>query len=77
MPAKLNYTDNLKDYLRIDPTIESDLVQELRAHIEDKSHELAESGMSEEEAKAKEDEQVPDPDFHIAVLDKTVFQGFQ
>lgn len=53
MPAKLNYTDNLKDYLRIEPTIESDVVRELRAHIEDKCHELVESGLPEEEAKAK------------------------
>jgi hypothetical protein len=53
MPAKLNYTDNLKDYLRIDPTIESDVVRELRAHIEDKSDEFAEYGLPEEEAKAK------------------------
>ena len=53
MPAKLNYTDNLKDYLRINPMIESDVVRELRAHIEDKSHEFVESGLPEEVAKAK------------------------
>lgn len=53
MPAKLNYTDSLKEYLRIDPTIESDVVRELRAHIEDKTDEFAESGLPEEEAKAK------------------------
>lgn len=53
MPAKLNYTDNLKYYLRIDPTTESDVVRELDAHIEDKSHELVESGLPEEEAEAK------------------------
>jgi len=50
MTAKLNYLDNLKDYLRLDPTTESDVVRELDAHLEDKSQELRESGFSEEEA---------------------------
>jgi len=50
MPIKLNYTDNLKDYLRLDPETENDVVRELNAHLEDKSHELRESGLSEEEA---------------------------
>lgn len=53
MPAKLKYLDNLKYYLRIDPVIESDVVRELNTHIEDKSHELAESGLPEQEAKAR------------------------
>lgn len=52
MPTKLNYTDSLKDYLRLDPTIEGNVVRELNAHLEDKSHELIESGLSEEEATA-------------------------
>lgn len=52
MPTKLNYTDSLKDYLRLDPTIESNVVRELNAHLEDKSHELTETGLSEEEATA-------------------------
>ena len=52
MPTKLNYTDSLKDYLRLDTTIESNVVRELNAHLEDKSHELIESGLSEEEATA-------------------------
>jgi len=52
MPTKLNYTDSLKDYLRLDPTIEGNVVRELSAHLEDKSHELIESGLSEEEATA-------------------------
>ncbi len=50
MPAKSSYTDSLKDYLRVEPTVESDLVRELNTHLEDKSHELIESGLSEEEA---------------------------
>ena len=50
MPAKSSYTDSLKDYLRLEPTIENDVVRELHAHIEDKSHELIESGLPEEEA---------------------------
>jgi hypothetical protein len=52
MPTKLNYTDSLKDYLRLDPTIEGNVVRELNTHLEDKSHELIESGLSEEEATA-------------------------
>jgi hypothetical protein len=50
MTAKLSYTDSLKGCLRIEPTIESDVVRELNTHLEDKSHELLESGLSEEEA---------------------------
>ncbi len=53
MTTKLKYLDNLKYHLRIDPAIESDVVRELNTHIEDKSHELAESGLPEEEARAK------------------------
>ncbi len=52
MPTKLNYTDSLKDYLRLDTTIEGNVVRELNTHLEDKSHELIESGLSEEEATA-------------------------
>ena len=50
MPAKFSYTDSLKDYLRLEPTIENDVVRELNTHLEDKSNELVESGFSEEEA---------------------------
>ncbi|OGO61563.1 MAG: hypothetical protein A2Z36_01495 [Chloroflexi bacterium RBG_19FT_COMBO_48_23] len=50
MPAKSSYTDSLKDCLRLEPTIESDVVRELNTHLEDKSRELIESGLSEEEA---------------------------
>ena len=50
MTAKSNYLDNLKDYLRVDPTIQTDVVRELDAHLEDRSQELKESGLSEEEA---------------------------
>jgi len=50
MSAKSNYTDNLKDHLRLDTTIENNVVREIRTHIEDKKHELIESGLSEKEA---------------------------
>ncbi len=50
MLAKSSYADSLRDYLRLEPTIESDVVRELNTHLEDKSHELIESGLSEEEA---------------------------
>jgi hypothetical protein len=52
MQAKSNYTDKLKNYLRVDTTIESDVVREIRTHLEDKRHELIESGLSEKQATA-------------------------
>jgi hypothetical protein len=52
MPTKLKYTDGIKDYLKLDATIEANVVRELNAHLEDKSHELIESGLSKKEATA-------------------------
>jgi hypothetical protein len=52
MAIKLKYTDSLKSYLRLDTTIEANVVRELNAHLEDKKHELIESGLSKKEATA-------------------------
>jgi len=52
MPAKSNYTDNIKSHLRLDTTTESDVVREIRTHLEDKRHELIESGIPERQATA-------------------------
>jgi hypothetical protein len=52
MPAKSNYTDKIKSHLRLDTTIESDVVREIRTHLEDKKNELIESGISERQATA-------------------------
>src|SRR4030042_6558239 len=52
MSTKLKYTDGLKDYLRLDAAIEANVVRELKAHLEDKSRELIESGLSKKEATA-------------------------
>jgi hypothetical protein len=52
MPTKLKYIDGLKNYLRLDTAIEANVVRELKAHLEDKSHELIESGLSKKEANA-------------------------
>jgi hypothetical protein len=52
MPPRSNYTNNLKDHLRLDTTIQNSVVREIRTHIEDKKHELIESGLSEKEAAA-------------------------
>jgi hypothetical protein len=52
MPTSSNYTDKVKRHLRLDTTIESDLVRELNTHIEDKKHELIESGLTEKQATA-------------------------
>ena len=49
MTTQLNYLDRFKGYLRLDPTTESDVMRELQAHLEDKSQELRESGLSEED----------------------------
>ena len=50
MPAKSSYTDTLKNHLRLDSTIKNNVVREIRTHVEDKKHELIESGLSEKEA---------------------------
>ena len=52
MSIKLKYTNSLKNYLRLDATIEANVVRELNAHLEDKSRELIESGLSKKEATA-------------------------
>jgi hypothetical protein len=52
MSIKLKYTDSLKNYLRLDATIKANVVRELNAHLEDKSRELIESGLSKKEATA-------------------------
>lgn len=52
MSAKSNYTDKFKSHLRLDTTIESDVVREIRSHLEDKRLELIESGISERQATA-------------------------
>ncbi len=49
-PPELKYLESLKRYLRLDPILESTIIKEIRAHLEDKSQELKESGVSEEEA---------------------------
>ena len=50
MTAKPNYFSNLKNQLRIDPGVESSVIRELDAHLEDKSQDLRESGLHEDEA---------------------------
>jgi hypothetical protein len=46
----LSYLRSLKHHLRLDPEIRDDLIRELRGHLDDKTRELQEAGMSEEEA---------------------------
>ena len=50
MAIKFDYLDSLKSYLRINSAIEDDVVQELCTHIEDKSEEFMDSGLSADEA---------------------------
>lgn len=45
-----NYLDNIKTHLKFDSAIRCSVVQELYTHLEDKSQELKEKGLGEEEA---------------------------
>lgn len=49
-PLELKYLESLKKHLRLDPVLESTVLKEIRAHLEDRSRELRESGLSDEEA---------------------------
>jgi hypothetical protein len=44
------YLESFGAYLKIDSVVKSDVTEEIRAHLEDKSHELMEFGFGEEEA---------------------------
>jgi len=51
MIAVLNqYLDDIRDNLRLDTADESEVIDELKSHIEDEYREMRESGLSEEEA---------------------------
>jgi len=45
-----HYLDSVRDYLRLDFSVEREITSELKAHIEDKLQELRGTGLSEEEA---------------------------
>jgi len=45
-----NYLDSVKENLRLERSLESEVIQELETHIEDELQELKEDGLSEEEA---------------------------
>ena len=44
------YLDSIRDNLRLDPSTEREVIQELGTHIEDKLQELKDTGLSDEEA---------------------------
>ena len=46
----MSYLSSLKSHLRLDPEVREDLIREIRGHLEDKTRELQEAGVSEEEA---------------------------
>ena len=51
MPNKLsNYLDSIEAHLKGDSAVKANVLHEIRTHLEDKSQELKESGLSEEEA---------------------------
>lgn len=49
-PPESRYLESLKKHLRLDPALENNIMKEIRAHLEDRSQELRESGLSDEEA---------------------------
>lgn len=44
------YLRNVRENLRMDPASETEILSELAAHVEDRCHEMQETGLSEEEA---------------------------
>jgi len=48
--ALSQYLDSVRDNLRLDPVSESEIINELKTHVEDRVQELRETGLSEEEA---------------------------
>jgi hypothetical protein len=46
----MDYLDGLRSYLRINSAVKDDFLRELHGHLEDKTKELREAGVSEEEA---------------------------
>ena len=49
-PSLAIYLDSVKKSLRLEPSDEREVLNELETHIEDKLEELREAGLSEEEA---------------------------
>ena len=45
-----HYLDSIRNNLRLDRSIETDVMSELESHVEDELQELKKAGMSEEEA---------------------------
>lgn len=48
--ALSHYLDDIRENMRLERSLESEVIQELESHIEDEVQELRESGLSEEEA---------------------------
>jgi hypothetical protein len=48
--ALSHYLDSVKEHLRLERSLESEVIQELETHIEDEFQELKAAGLSEEEA---------------------------
>ena len=47
------YLENLKSNLKLDPSTEEEVIHELETHVEDRFHELKDTGLSDEEAVEK------------------------
>jgi hypothetical protein len=75
MPPKSDYANNLKGHLRLDATIENNVVREIRTHFEDKKHELIESGLSKKEATATATRQMGSPELVARQIYEVYSQG--
>ena len=51
-PQPVTYFDRLREHLRLDDSVESDIVRELQSHVEDGVEQLVRDGASEHDARA-------------------------
>lgn len=70
-----HYLNRFKAYLRIDQTIRDDAAQELCAHLEDKTQELEETGLSREEASKIAVQSLGSPELIAQQIYETHAQG--
>jgi len=70
-----HYLNRVKASLNIDQTVKDDVVQELHTHLEDKTQELEESGLSREEASKIAVQSVGSPELIAQQIYETHAQG--
>jgi hypothetical protein len=76
MPNSINqYLNSFKDCLRVDLAIKDSTARELYTHLEDKSQELKESGLSQEEADKVATQTLGSPELIARQIYKVYAQG--